>query len=465
MLHYLASPAAEALRQKMDAESRKLLLQLAGKTPEGWQQQPLIDGINQALTAQIPLGATPDDADFLQAQQRQAAAVRERAQRELGRWLTPADRWGQGLAKPVIDALRQAGLPRLWLGTDNWTAAFLHPQAVTATKAAGYLIASYDSYDTAIARGVNDSWLTAQLPTALRESCAIVRADGSKKPGFGKQGYYLNPGCVLPYSQRRMRELVQLAGLNSLFLDVDGTGMVSDDYQPGHPTGAAQMAEARNARLAWFSATLKLPLGSEDGNAVTACSLMFAHGMETWGFGWGDKQMNQDKSSPYYLGAWWPNAQPAFFFRPAKVKQPYRTVEFDPRYRLPLYQAVFHDAIVSSHHWNYDNLKFSDVQTTRSLLSQLYNTAPMFHLSRATLAARLPAIKRADAAFRPLHQALWDKALTDFRWLDRDGWVQQTSFSDGSTLTANFSARPFAGVAAHSLRAKLADGRTFDVAP
>lgn len=72
----------------------------------------------------------------------------------------------------------------------------------------------------------------------------------------------------------------------------------------------------------------------------------------------------------------------------------------------------------------------------------------MFHLSRATLAARLPAIKRADAAFRPLHQALWDKALTDFRWLDRDGWVQQTTFSDGATLTANFSAQPFAGVAA-----------------
>lgn len=141
-------------------------------------------------------------------------------------------------------------MPRLWLGTDNWTAAFLHPQAVTAAKAAGYLIASYDSYDTAIPRGVNDSWLTAQLPTALRETCAIVRADGSKKPGFGKQGYYLNPGCVLPYSQQRMRELVQLAGLNSLFLDVDGTGMVSDDYQPNHPTGAAQMAKARNAGLA-----------------------------------------------------------------------------------------------------------------------------------------------------------------------------------------------------------------------
>ena len=204
--------AAEGLRQKMDAESRKSLLQLAGKTPEGWQQQPLIDGINRALTAQIPLGATPDDADFLQAQQRGNRCGAGAGAARAGALVNPGGPLGAGLAKPVIDALRRAGLPRLWLGTDNWTAAFLHPQAVTAAKAAGYLIASYDSYDTAIPRGVNDSWLTAQLPTALRETCAIVRADGSKKPGFGKQGYYLNPGCVLPYSQQRMRELCNWPG-------------------------------------------------------------------------------------------------------------------------------------------------------------------------------------------------------------------------------------------------------------
>ncbi|WP_301286105.1 hypothetical protein [Serratia nevei] len=43
--------------------------------------------------------------------------------------------------------------------------------------------------------------------------------------------------------------------------------------------------------------------------------------------------------------------------------------------------------------------------------------------------------------------------------------MQQTTFSDGSTLNANISMRPFAGVAAPSLHAKLANGRTLDVAP
>lgn len=456
---YLQSPAGIELWQRMGSEAQRTVEQLNGRAPEGWQRQSIIEALNQALVAQAPLDASPDQATFLPAQQRQAVKVRQLAQRQLAAYLAPPESWGQGLSRPLVESLSQAGVPRLWLGTDGWTAEFLHPQAVASAKESGYLIASYDSYDTAIPRGLNDSWLTAQLPSELREKCAIVRSDGSRKPGFGGEGYYLNPGCVLPYSQRRMEELVRLAGLNSLFLDVDGTGMVSDDYHADHPTGAAKMAEARNARLAWFSDTLKLPLGSEDGNAVTARHLMFAHGMETWGFGWGDKDMHQNKTSPYYLGAWWPNAQPAAFFAPAKVKQPYLTVVFDPRYRLPLYQAVFHDAVISSHHWSYDNLKFTDVKTTRGLLSQLYNTPPLFNLSRSTLRTRLPEIVKADAAFRPLHQALWDKALTDFRWLDQAGWVQQTTFSDGSVLTANFADQPFGTMAGHSLRAQLADGR------
>ncbi|OTA19832.1 hypothetical protein Xbed_01951 [Xenorhabdus beddingii] len=462
LVSYLQTSEGAALWQNMGTEANKVIQQLQGREPEGWQKQSLIEAINNALVALVPLNASPDQDTFLLAQQQRAVKVRQLAQHQLGAYLAPPDSWGPGLSKQVIELLHQAGLPQLWLGTDNWTAEFLHPEAVANAKKSGYLIASYDSYDTGIPPGINDSWLTAQLPGKLREKCAIVRADGSKKPGFRGEGYYLNPACMLPYSQQRMRELTQLAGLNSLFLDVDGTGMVSDDYQPEHPTGAAQMADARNARMAWYSNTLKLPLGSEDGNAVTARHIMFAHGMETWGFGWGDKDMHQDKKSPYYLGAWWPNAQPATFFRPAKVKQPYLTVEFDPRYRLPLYQAVFHDAVISSHHWTYDNLKFSDVKTTRELLSQLYNTPPLFNLNRSTLKARLPEIIKADAKFRPLHQALWDKALIDFRWLDQKGFVQQTTFSDGSVLTANFGDRTFNGIAAKSLRANLPNGRILD---
>lgn len=439
LIRYLLSPSGMKLWQKMPSSTKKTIREWKSHPLELWQKQSLIDGLNQALFALIPLNATPEQNTFLLAQKQQSDKVRELAEKQPGKYLVPSENWGEGLSKPLIESLHQAGLERLWLGTDNWTTLFLHPQAVASAKKAGYLIAGYDSYDTGIPRGVNDSWLTAQVPNALREKCAIVRTDGTKKPGFGGKGYYLNPGCMLSYSQKRMSELVQLSGINSLFLDVDGTGMVSDDAHSEHPVSAAQMSRARNARMAWFGDTIKRPLGSEDGNAVSAEHIMFAHGMETWGFGWKDQDMHKNKKSPYYLGAWWPDSQPAIFFRPAKVKPDYITVAFDPRYRLPLYQAVFHDSVINTHHWTYDNLKFSDLTITRVLLSQLYNTAPLFNLNRRTLQARLPEIKKADASFRLLHEMLWDKALIDFRWLDQQGRVQQTRFSDGSVLIANFS--------------------------
>ncbi|MEG3130426.1 glycoside hydrolase [Pantoea cypripedii] len=459
LLRYLQTPPAAALRRSIGADAENVMQQLRDQEPRGWQLATLIAGINSALMSQFPLNTTPDEDNFLQSQAQQARQVRELAQQQIGSYLVASDHWGQGLSVPVIDELKQAGLSRLWLGVDNWTAAFLHPGAVTRARVLGYLMASYDSYDTAIPRGLNDNWLTAQLPAVIRDTCAIVQADGSKKPGFAGAGYYLNPACVMSYSLQRMRTLTQLAGLNSLFLDVDGTGMVADDYQPSHPTGAADMAAARNTRMARFSHQLKLPLGSEDGNALTNRYLLFAHGMETWGFGWQDADMRHNRNSPYYLGAWWPDAQPATFFHPAQLKPLYRTVIFDPRYRLPLYQAVFHDAVINTHHWTLDNLKFPEVKTTRDLLSLLYNTPALFNLSRDTLAARLPDIIEADARFRPLHMVLWDKALTDFRWLDSDGWVQQTTFSDGSVLIANFSEQAFREIPAKSFEARLSDGQ------
>ncbi|WP_425234177.1 glycoside hydrolase [Vibrio cholerae] len=52
-------------------------------------------------------------------------------------------------------------------------------------------------------------------------------------------------------------------------------------------------------------------------------------------------------------------------------------------------------------------------------------------------------LKHYQQGFLPLHEQLWDKALVDFRWLDKQGQVQQTRFSDGWILSAYFSAPPF----------------------
>ena len=134
---------------------------------------------------------------------------------------------------------------------------------------------------------------------------------------------------------------------------------------------------------------------------------------------------------------------------------------------MPLYQIVFHDEVINSHHWHSDSLKFSNVQAERDLISMLYNTPPMVHLTRDEASSpdspRLKALAHYQQGYTPMHEQLWDKQLTEFKWLDNSGLVQQTTFSDGSTITANFGSKPSTHantqIPAQSVLAQLSNGR------
>ncbi|QUM79907.1 glycoside hydrolase [Moritella sp. 5] len=402
----------------------------------------LIKSINLSLTQLIKVEKTSPNENGIKQQFEAAQKRKAWLATNAHIYLIDAGRWGQALSKDMINNLISAGLTKLWLGLDNWMPAFYQPQVVVQAKQAGYLIGTYDSYNTAIAKGTNDGWLTAQLPDTMRQQCAIEKANGYKKKGFRSNGFYLNPACNRGYVEQRIKDVIQYGRFNSLFLDVDATGMVREDYAQNNRMSETKMLNAFNQRMEWIASNQDVVLGSEDGNSLTTQGIAFAHGMETVGFGWTDKDMNSNRKSPYFLGAWYPDYKPGFFFKPAQVKQPYKTLFFSPQYKVPLYQTVFHDELINSHHWHSDSLKFSDVQVERDLTSMLYNTPAMVHLSRDevtnTDAPRIKALQHYQQGFLPIHQVLWDKAMTDFKWLDKRGLLQQTTFSDGSIIVANF---------------------------
>ncbi|MGF1871100.1 glycoside hydrolase [Photobacterium indicum] len=409
-----------------------------------YHKRLLVESINQSINNTMPaldhpLGNNGIKEQYQAAQQRKAwLAIQARS------YLISPDRWGQAISKDMITNLQKAGLKKLWLGLDNWIPAFYQPEIVEQAKKAGYLVGVYDSYNTAIAPGVNDAWLTAQLPQAMREECAIEKANGDQQKGFRGNGVYLNPSCHRDYVENRIKDVINYGRFNSIFLDVDATAMAREDYSDSSgEMNQTDMLAAFNARMQWIATDQRVLLGSEDGNALTTQGIAFAHGMETVGFGWTDPDMKSNRQSPYYLGAWYPDQKPAFFFQSAQVKEPYKTLLFAPQYRIPLYQTVFHDELINSHHWHSDSLKFSNVQIKRDLIAMLYNTPAMVHLSRDEANTinepRLQALKHYQSGFLPIHKQLWDKALVNFKWLDKQGLLQQTTFSDGSKIIANFS--------------------------
>jgi hypothetical protein len=374
------------------------------------------------------------------------------------------DNWGEGLSLDTIEAIRRAGIERMWIGMGDWEGGLWHPATVRAAVDAGYLIGPYDSYETAIAPGLRPDWITAQLGKAAFETCGVIRKDGSVTAGFQKAGVYTNMSCMLPLLKARVQAIAAAVPFNSWFIDVTASGMVFDDYRVGRKTSMRENAAANVGADRWLSEAMRFPIGSEDGRAVTSGGISFAHGTETPVIGWGDPDLQKDTSSPFFLGIWHPPTQPSIFFKPVPMKEPYRTLHFAPENRLPLYQAVFHGSIISSHHWGYDNLKLTNVAEERELAQLLYNVAPLFHLSTDSLDARLAAIHRQYAFFRATHEALAKLSLDRFEWLSDDRLIQQTIFADGSRLIANFGASAYDNdgevLPPKSVVARLAGGAT-----
>ncbi len=467
LLNVLASsePLAVQLRGHLDEEASAMLSR--GQTPlERWEQTLMLRSLNHAFNSV----ARESWRHGAQVDARRLASrygeLREQiAQLFAGALATDPSTWGGTLSQASIASVRAAGLSRLWLGLgDGWEGGLWHPEAVQAAVRAGYLIAPYDSYETALSIGENPDWTTAHLGSDAYRDCAIVLKDGTLKSGFQQSGHYTDPRCVRPLLESRVQAIRDIAGFNSWFLDAYATGMLFDSYRPGATLTQAQNAQGNIDASLWISRSQGVPVGSEDGNAVTSQGILFAHGMQTPVIGWGDPDLSQHQKSPWYLGKWFPAEQPGIFFKPVPIKEPYRTVHFDPTTRLPLYQSVFHGSVITTHHWLFDSLKLSNVRVQNELTQLLYNVPPLFHLSQETFKERIPTIQRQDVFFRPLHERLATQAMTGFEWLTEDRQVQQTTFTDGSRLVANFDgkARKAEGgsFAAHSVTWFGPDGET-----
>lgn len=436
------------LKGLLDKESAKVLAQT--QALNRYEQTVLLRGLNAAINKKARQSWQVAEPDMTRLAARYGELRGELAVDFAGALSENPSAWGN----PVIQSLSNAGLPRVLLTLgEGWEGGLWHPEAIRTGVDAGFLMAPYDSYETALSAKENPDWTTAHLGSNAYRDCAIVLKGGKLKTGFQQSGHYTDPRCVRSLLEARVQAVQAKAGFNAWFLDAYATSMVFDSYRDSAPMTQAQNAEGNIDASRWINTALKLPTGSEDGNAITAQGILFAHGMQTPVMGWGDPAMTKDKQSPYYVGNWFPPEQPAVFFKPVPLKEPFRTVYFEPTMRLPLYQAVFHGSVITTHHWLFDSLKLSNVQVENELTQLLYNVPPLYHLSAAFLKQRLPMIQRQDAFFRPLHQRLATQELTGFRWLTADRLVQETTFADGTRLVANFAAIPREGYAERSVTA------------
>ena len=346
--------------------------------------------------------------------------------------------WGDGVSVKMMEVFAENGFDRLWLGLDSWQGGYRHPQAIVKAKELGYLIGPYDSYHSIHHPDEPDTWETAQFDLELYETGAVVRADGRKRRGFQGKGYKLSPLAARPYVEKRVTEIMSKGiPFNSWFIDCDAYGELFDDYSELHPATQKDDMNARLDRMSFIRDTYQMVIGSEGGAAYAVPVIHFAHGMMTPVIGWGDPDL-KDKKSEYYLGGYWPPDGPAIFVKQVPLKEEYYHFSYDPRFRLPLYETVFHDSVIATHQWGYGSLKFKDQVDTVELLELLYNVPPLYHMNLEEFKKHKQKMKTHYEFFSPLHRELGLLPMTDFVWLTPDRMVQRTAFGDRVQIVANF---------------------------
>ncbi|NOU70979.1 hypothetical protein GC098_05960 [Paenibacillus sp. LMG 31458] len=358
---------------------------------------------------------------------------------------TPVDSWGDGISTKMLKQFQTAGLDRLWLGLSDWQMAYKHPEFVKQAESMGYLAGTYDSYNTVLdpVNPADPSFTTAIFDQWLYDHGAIVSANGKKVPGFQKKGYTASPLVTMTYIEKRYSTIMNNTKLNSWFVDADGDGQLHEDYSSDHPATEQDDMNAKIKRLNWF-ANQQMVVGTEKGEWYTASSVAFAHGMTTPALGaWMDKDLG-DKSSKYYLGSYWPPEGPDVFIKPVPLKPIFDKIYIDPQFQFPLYELVYHDSVITTHHWGMGSLKVSDKIKSRSLTELLYTVPPLYHLNLKAWDQQKETIEKYYNFFSPLHKQAALLEMTQFDWLSPDRLVQKTTFGNKLEIVANYSSQAFA---------------------
>lgn len=355
-----------------------------------------------------------------------------------GEYLNPPETWGGAISTRMIDTVTDAGFDRFRFQIDGVEQVDDRPEVAVYADEAGYLFGTYDSYHSIhdpVHAGTDFSWETAQFDRYAYENGGVQRSDGSLIRGFLRRGHRFSPIFARPYYEERIRRNFAAVPFTYYFIDCDAYGEYSDDYTRGRVVSQREDAEERVDRIRWLVETQSIPVGSEGGFYLFTPVLSIVEGLIYPVIAWGDEDM-RDPDSDFFLGRHWPPHEPTIHFAQVPLKEEYYHLYIDPRFKLPLYEAVFHDSVVAIPR-DGGTRKFTNAQGSLELCHLLYQTPPLYHLSLQSGEEILAEAFPLYAIFRESHEYSIDHALTEFAYLTADRMVQRSIFGE-LEIIANF---------------------------
>jgi hypothetical protein len=301
-------------------------------------------------------------------------------------------------------------------------------------NAMGVLTSRYDIYQDTMdpanfpnLRGVHPDWTTEAWPDDLMLDENGDWRRGWRVKGGDDQWYPCGVLCdrrAVDYARRRVPPELATHPYLCRFIDTTTASPWRECYHKDHPMTRTESRHWKMELLRYMSEACGLVTGSETGHEAAVPWLHYFEGMMSLG--------------PYRV----PDAGRQMMQILDEVPDRVAKFQTGHYYRLPLWELVYHDCVVSYWYWGDYNNKLPSLWDRRDLFNALYGTPPMFMFNHPIWQENRERFVQSYNTATPVARATGYSEMLDHRWLTEDHAVQQTSFAGGVAVTVNFGNQP-----------------------
>lgn len=337
--------------------------------------------------------------------------------------------WEGHTADILVSQILDSGIDRiLWSHNQD-------KEVISKLNEMGVLTSRYDIYQDVmnpanydLVSYVSDDWLPQAYPNdiAINKDGSFVQAWGvERKDNNG----YIN--CVAlcditapKYARQKIQDELVQKNFGSRFFDTTTASSLRECYSSAHPMTRTESRKSRFELLSVSSIEHKLVTGSETGMDFVVPVCDYFEGMMSLG--------------PYRREDAGRNVDQFFDNVPSQILE----YQLNEKRRLPLWELVYHDCCVAYWYWGDHNNTFNDQQIwdKRDNFNALYAVPPMYWIKdEEHFQNNKERFVKSYKASSEITRKAAGTEMISHEFLTPDRTVQQTKFSNGLTVTVDFS--------------------------
>lgn len=306
------------------------------------------------------------------------------------------------------------------------------PDQLREINSLGFLTSRYDEY-----QDIYPTSGTPPRPTEGWPQDLVLLPSGDWMKGWAQiqkrpdgtesvfQGGVRTSGRGLEMAKKLIPEDLKTSPYNCRFIDVVTARPWREDYNPLHRLTRSDDKRNKMAMLDFISRDLGLVLGAEAGIDTAVPYAHYFEGMLSM--------------AAYRL----PDAgrDMLLYKKPTPEFLKFQVGHYN---RVPLWELVYHDCMVSYWYWGDYNNKVPEVWDRRDLFNILYATPPMYVMNKAMWEKDKERFAESCRNIHPAARKLGYDQMVSHEFLTADHSVQRTRWSSGAAVIVNFGDSPYA---------------------